>query len=110
MIDDLVQLSLVPKRLSNPIKRLENLADGKSVLNIGAAGGVKGYLPGNEGLWLHERLKLKARKHVGIDIDIGAISYAKSYGYDIWNEDCETMNSGGLTTLDSISRKISESH
>ncbi|WP_257293428.1 bifunctional 2-polyprenyl-6-hydroxyphenol methylase/3-demethylubiquinol 3-O-methyltransferase UbiG [Endozoicomonas sp. YOMI1] len=88
----LAKLSTKIHRLSNALEYIENLSSGRSVLNVGAAGGVSGYLPANKENWLHERLKNCAGGVLGIDIDEAAINYAKKNGYDINYANCETMN------------------
>jgi SAM-dependent methyltransferase len=91
-IDDLVRLETKPKRITNPFEYLEKLAFGKMVLNVGAAGGVRVYLPGNEHIWLHHRLEKVSESIIGIDIDQDGIDFARSHGVDILNANCETMS------------------
>lgn len=91
-INDLVSLETKPQRITNPFAYLEKLAFGKMVLNVGAAGGVRGYLPENQHVWLHHRLEKVSKSIIGIDIDQDAIDFARSHGVDIFNANCETMN------------------
>lgn len=93
-VDDLVKLELKPKRIAEPFAYLESLVNGKSVLNVGAAGGIQGYLPDNRLAWLHYRLDVAAAKLVGVDIDTEGIEYARSHGFEILNANCENMKLG----------------
>jgi SAM-dependent methyltransferase len=69
-------------------------ATGKKVLNVGAAGGVEGYLPANREVWLHHRLHKVAEELVGVDIDKAAIDLAAQHGVNIVEANCESMNLG----------------
>jgi 2-polyprenyl-3-methyl-5-hydroxy-6-metoxy-1,4-benzoquinol methylase len=89
-VNELVRLEIHPKRIHDPIGYLERLAFQQSVLNVGAAGGIRGYLPNNQDIWLHHRLQRVARHIVGIDIDRDAIEYARSHGVTIEYANCET--------------------
>jgi len=91
---DIVKLEVGLQKILDPFRLIEELVVGKQVLNVGAAGGVHGYLPANKDIWLHERLRRSANKLIGVDIDEVGISYAKEYGYDILMENCETMDLG----------------
>lgn len=90
--NDLVRLEVVPRRLSDPFGYLESLVAGKAVLNVGAAGGIKGYLPGNRFAWLHHRLQVASASVIGVDIDKEAIEYARKYGVEILEANCENMD------------------
>jgi len=90
-VNNLVHIDVKLERIKEPFKLIEGLARGKNVLNVGAGGGVQGYLPNATEIWLHERIKKVANKIVGVDIDLESIKYAHKYGYQILNEDCETM-------------------
>jgi 2-polyprenyl-3-methyl-5-hydroxy-6-metoxy-1,4-benzoquinol methylase len=90
----LVQLKPSITRAKDPFAIIDNYARGKKVLNVGSAGGVEGYLPGNTEHWLHERLIQVAESVVGIDIDTQNLAHAKKHGYPMMNENCETMNLG----------------
>lgn len=90
-IDNLVCMDVKPKRIKEPFTIIEELARGKKVLNIGAAGGVQGYLPDACEIWLHERIRRVADKVVGVDIDNESIEYAGKHDYHILNENCESM-------------------
>lgn len=69
-------------------------AEGRTVLNVGAAGGIATYLPDGRDLWLHAKLGAVARELVGIDIDTDAIAYAARHGEEIVVADCEDMDLG----------------
>ena len=69
-------------------------AAGKTVLNVGAAGGVEGYLPAHRENWLHHRLGKVAKELVGIDIDRNGIGWAVQHGVTIVEANCESMNLG----------------
>jgi 2-polyprenyl-3-methyl-5-hydroxy-6-metoxy-1,4-benzoquinol methylase len=66
----------------------------KSVLNIGAAGGVQNYLPNKKHIWLHYQISQVAAELVGIDIDKASIDYAAKYGISITEGNCECMQLG----------------
>ena len=51
-------------------------------------------MPNNKDIWLHEILRKKANKLVGVDIDSDGIEYARNNGYEILNENCEAMELG----------------
>lgn len=97
--NDLVMLEILPRRLTDPFGYLENLATGKAVLNVGAAGGVRGYLPGNESVWLHHRLGAVAARLVGVDIDQDGIEHARNHGVEIVYANCENMDLEGKFDL-----------
>ena len=88
---DLVALDTEPTRLKDPFDLILSFAEGKRVLNVGAAGGVHSYLPDKAPAWLHERLRLVAHDLIGIDIDTTSVEYARKYGYDIRLLDCENV-------------------
>ena len=66
-------------------------ASSKSVLNVGAAGGVELYLPDRHDEWLHYRLRGVTRELIGIDIDAKNIARAVQNGFEILEVDCQTM-------------------
>ena len=80
--------------LPDAISFILEAAAGKSVLNVGAAGGVEGYLPANKDVWLHHRLCKVAKELVGIDIDRKGIGWAAQHGVNILEANCESMNLG----------------
>lgn len=94
MKSTLVQLSCPLQPIADPFALIEALAKDKSVLNVGATGGVTGYLPHHRDIWLHDRLQRVARQLVGVDIDETAIRYAAAHGVNIGNENCESMQLG----------------
>ena len=87
-------VTLVPHvaTLSDVFAFILNEATGKCVLNVGAVGGIEGYLPGGREEWLHHRLCNVAREIVGIDIDKVGIAYAAKYGVEITEANCEAMD------------------
>lgn len=93
-VNDLVRLDVKPRKVVDPFSYLERLASGKDVLNVGAAGGVKGYLPNNRSVWLHHRLGEVAASLTGVDIDQEGIDHANKHGVEILNANCEDMNLG----------------
>lgn len=93
-VNDLVRLDVSAGRTTDPFGYLEELAAGKVVLNVGAAGGVKGYLPDNKAVWLHHRLGSVSASLLGVDIDLEGIDHARKYGVSIVNVNCEDMELG----------------
>lgn len=71
-----------------------NESTGKTVLNVGAAGGVEAYLPAHRQVWLHDRLQKVAKELVGIDIDRNGIGWAAQHGVNIVEANCESMHLG----------------
>jgi len=92
--NDLTILDVEPKYISDVFAHILQHVEGSSVLNIGAAGGVRGYLPNNRESWLHHRLGLAASELLGADIDVEGIAYAKGYGVNIEYANCESMDMG----------------
>lgn len=91
-VNDTVRVSAQMGILSDVASYILSQATNKSVLNVGAAGGVRGYLPHNKEIWMHYRLRNVARELVGIDIDQDGIRYAAKYGIEILDANCETMD------------------
>lgn len=89
--NSLVRMEVVPKRLRSPFELICGMATGKSVLNVGAAGGVESYLPHQPEIWLHEKLRRAASTLLATDIDGERIAFAARHGYEIDYQDCETM-------------------
>ncbi|MDH5444526.1 MAG: class I SAM-dependent methyltransferase [Gammaproteobacteria bacterium] len=92
MIETLVKMKVPISRLKKPFEYIGKQVVNKNVMNVGAAGGVKSYLPGNEDIWLHNKLIANAKDVYGIDIDEKSIQYAAKYGYVIHKHDCVSMN------------------
>jgi len=90
-INDLVRLGCEPRTLRRLDEYVIESARGRSVLNVGAAGGVSSYLPENAAQWMHKKLQDVAAELAGVDIDSEAISHAAKHGYLIQYENCETM-------------------
>ncbi|NKD85353.1 hypothetical protein HEQ63_04030 [Haematospirillum jordaniae] len=88
-VNDLVRLEIKPRRINDLFGYIEGLASDKDVLNVGAAGGIKGYLPDNQSVWLHHRLGAVAASLTGVDIDQEGIDHASQYGVEILNANCE---------------------
>lgn len=89
--NNLVELEVRPAVLRDPFELICGMAEGKNVLNVGAAGGIESYLPHQPEIWLHERLREVSKELKGTDIDTDRIAYARRHGYEIEYEDCETM-------------------
>jgi SAM-dependent methyltransferase len=97
-VNNSIKLDIKPGREKNIFDFIESRAVGKSVLNVGAAGGVisngvaseSGYLPNKKEFWPHHRLQKVSKHLVGIDIDSEAIAYAKKHGIEIKYANCET--------------------
>ena len=49
--NDLTILDVKPKYISDVFTHILKNVEGKAILNIGAAGGVRGYLPNNREKW-----------------------------------------------------------
>jgi len=92
--NDLTILDVKPEYISDVFAHILKDVKGKAVLNIGAAGGVRGYLPNNRENWLHHRLGLAASELVGADIDSEGIAYAQRFGVNIEYANCEVMDMG----------------
>jgi len=80
--------------LGDVVAYILNETAGKSVLNVGAAGGVEHYLPDHREEWLHHLLGRVAGDLVGIDIDTANIARAARYGVEILEADCQGMKLG----------------
>lgn len=91
-LNDLTRLNRKPVLESNIVKSILRQAKNKSVLNVGAAGGVQGYLPNNPDIWLHHQIGCVAKELVGIDIDDEGIAYAAQHGVEIVKGNCESMD------------------
>jgi len=91
-MNDLTILSVKPEYILDVFALIMKQASGKTVLNVGAAGGVRGYLPSNRESWLHHRLGLVSSELVGVDIDTEGIDFAKEHGVRIVNGNCEAMD------------------
>ncbi len=90
-IGDRVQVGVALQRLVDLPTYLLARAAGRSVLNIGAAGGVTRYLPQHINQWFHARLTEIAAEVVGVDLDSKGIAHAARHGWTITLADCETM-------------------
>ncbi|MEW6683031.1 MAG: methyltransferase domain-containing protein [Nitrospirota bacterium] len=90
--NDLTRLDTRPALETHIVDWVLQRAKDKSVLNVGAAGGVRGYLPNNREAWLHHQIGRVAKDLVGIDIDEEGIVYASRHGVEIFKTNCETMD------------------
>ena len=88
---DLVKLETKPRAISDIIDYVVDACRGKSVLNIGALGDVKYYLPNYKNIWLHEKILQVANDSTALDLDEEGCKWAKEHGYDVIHGDCETM-------------------
>lgn len=93
-LNDLTRLDASPVRENNIVDFMQRLAKDRTVLNVGAAGGVLNYLPDNRDIWLHHKIGVVAREVVGVDIDDNGIAHASRHGVEILRSNCETMNLG----------------
>jgi 2-polyprenyl-3-methyl-5-hydroxy-6-metoxy-1,4-benzoquinol methylase len=90
----------VPQRvIADPLDHIVELARGKRVLNVGAAGGIESYLPANRSIWLHHRLAAVSSQLVGIDIDEESIAFAARHGVKIARADCAACDLGATFDL-----------
>ena len=89
---DQVVLGCAPTRLSSIHTHLTSLVAGKSVLNVGAGGGVYRCLPDLLDEWPHALFGRVARAIDAIDIDRDAIARAARYGHTIIEANCETFD------------------
>ena len=80
---DTVHLDRRSRLVADISRYILTRAEGRTVLNVGAAGGIATYLPDGRDLWLHAKLAAVARELVGIDIDTEAIAYAARHGEEI---------------------------
>jgi SAM-dependent methyltransferase len=90
-INDLVQLNRRPKTLTNMQAFLLEQACGKSVLNVGAGGGVHYYLPSHPEQWMHAQLAQVAKSLDGLDLDANAVKHAAAHDWQITEGNCETV-------------------
>lgn len=92
--NDLTRLGVRPILEKNIFDRILRETRYKLTLNVGAAGGVQGYLPNNREAWLHFQLGRVAKELVGIDIDDEGIAHAFQHGVEILKANCESMDLG----------------
>jgi len=92
--NSLTRLDVEPRLTSDIFGYILSQTAGKTVLNVGAAGGVQEYLPHNREIWLHHRLGRTSRELVGTDIDEDGIEHARKHGVEILRLDCEVMQLG----------------
>ncbi|WBU31257.1 class I SAM-dependent methyltransferase [Rhodopseudomonas palustris] len=90
----LVRLSCPISSLNDAREYLLSAARNKSVLNVGAAGGVDRYLPSYLDQWPHHAFAEVAREIEGIDIDEEGIRHAAQHGTSITLANCETCDLG----------------
>lgn len=81
-------------RIRSIDERVLAAARDRTVLNVGAAGGVTGYLPEHPDLWLHHRLGTVAGEVVGLDIDPEGVAHAERHGYRLTEGDCQEVDLG----------------
>ena len=91
-VQDSVRLNCQISSSSSGRELLLRAADGKTVLNVGAAGGVDRYLPSHASEWLHFQLAQVAAVLDGVDIDAEAVLHAERHGWSIQLENCEDMS------------------
>jgi len=93
-VNDVVRLDREPQPIDDFVTYLAQRAAGRSVLDIGVAGGVQRYLPDQTDQWLHARLKSVAADIFALDIDQDGIAYAARHGWTIHHGDCQTAQLG----------------
>jgi len=76
-----------------------DMACGKQVLNVGAAGNATYYREHGTDEWFHARLAQTANVLMGLDLDGDEIQVAAGLGYDIHMGNCETTNLGAVFDL-----------
>lgn len=69
-----------------------DMARGRRVLNVGAAGNAAYYCKHGADGWLHARLDLVTEKLVGLDLDRNGSQAAASLGFDIQVGNCEAAD------------------
>lgn len=89
---DLVRVEPGSARVADVFELIVSRACGRSVLNVGAAGGIQGYLPDNRPAWLHHRLGEAASDLVGVDIDQDGIEHGAAHGVELLAANCEDMD------------------
>lgn len=90
--NEVVVLPVEPTYVRDLWSVLVPLAEGKAVLNVGAAGNVEYYLSGRRDLWMHERLKSLASELVGLDLDEESVAFANAHGESLVLGNCETIS------------------
>ncbi len=79
---DQVELNQSPRVESDAHRLIVELAKGRRVLNVGAAGNAEDYLDGGEADWLHAQIAAVAVETVGLDIDEQSVRQLSERGYD----------------------------
>lgn len=97
--NSLVQLAVRPVYVQDVFKEILTRSQGKLVLNVGAAGGIHGYLPHKREEWLHHKIRMVASNVVGIDIDVDGVAYAQEHGEEIRLENCEELEAEEIYDL-----------
>ena len=69
-----------------------DMARGRNVLNVGAAGNASYYRDHGTDDWLHARLMQVAETLVGLDRDSHEVQVAVTLGFDLHEGNCETVN------------------
>jgi 2-polyprenyl-3-methyl-5-hydroxy-6-metoxy-1,4-benzoquinol methylase len=93
-VGDVVRLDREPRLLEDLPAYLSEQVSGRSVLDIGVAGGIEHYLPDHVDQWLHARIKHAATDVLAIDIDQQGISHAARHGWAIHHADCQIADLG----------------
>jgi 2-polyprenyl-3-methyl-5-hydroxy-6-metoxy-1,4-benzoquinol methylase len=104
--NEIANLPSLPTYARDMWQLLTQLAKGKAVLNVGAAGNVEFYLSGRRDLWMHEKLKSLATELVGLDIDEESVSYANARGESLLLGNCENVELGRKFDLIVLSEVI----
>lgn len=90
--NEVVQLKPVVSTIVDARPLILDLATGRTVLNVGAAGNVEFYLPSRRRYWLHDQLRQVAEHVTGLDIDAESVRFAASYGFEIILGNCENID------------------
>jgi 2-polyprenyl-3-methyl-5-hydroxy-6-metoxy-1,4-benzoquinol methylase len=90
----LTTLDVRPSLIRSSNEFLVKAIKGKSVLNVGAAGGIQSYLPDDIDIWPHKAFMSAAAEIDAIDINHEDIKYAAKYGYEIEYGNCEIVDRG----------------
>ena len=86
---DLVKLEIKPKSINNIIDYIVERCHQKEVLNIGALGDIKYYLPNKKEIWLHDKIAQVASETMALDLDKEGCEWANQHGYEVMHGNCE---------------------
>ena len=78
--------------IANPHALILDMAKGRRVLNVGAAGNATYYREHGGDGWLHAHLAQTAEVLVGLDLDTDEVRAATDLGFDIHIGNCENVD------------------